>query len=155
MSFRITGLDPESFRPLFGLAEAELAARGARRYLADVSPGFPDRVELVGAAPGESLLLVNYEHQSANTPYRSRHAIFVREGAAAAYDRIGQVPRSLAIRPLSLRAFDAEGMMVDADLAQGDEIEPLIARLLADESVAYIHAHFARRGCYAAKIQRP
>jgi hypothetical protein len=155
MSFRITGLDPEPFTPLFGLDEAQLAAHGARRCIADITPGFPDRVALVDAAPGESLLLVNYEHQSADTPYRSRHAIFVREGAAAAYDRVGEVPQALLIRPLSLRAFDAEGMMVDADLVRGDEIAPLIVRLLGDESVAYIHAHFAKRGCYAAKIERP
>ena len=75
MSFRITGLDPKPFAPLFGLVEPELAARGARRVIADATPGFPDRVELRDAAPGETMLLVNYEHQSADTPYRSRHAI--------------------------------------------------------------------------------
>jgi hypothetical protein len=154
MSFRITGLSPEPFTPLFGLPEHELVDEGARRVTADVKPGFPDRIELRDAEPGESLLLVNYEHQSAATPYRSRHAIFVREGAAAAYDRTGEIPQALFIRPLSLRAFDSEGMMVDADLANGEEIEPLIERLFSDVSVAYIHAHFARRGCYAARIDR-
>lgn len=154
MSFRITGLSPEPFTPLFGLSERELADEGARRLTADAKPGFPDRIELRDAEPGESLLLINYEHQSAATPYRSRHAIFVREGAVAAYDRTGDIPQALFIRPLSLRAFDADGMMVDADLATGAEIEPLIERLFGDASVAYIHAHFARRGCYAARIDR-
>jgi hypothetical protein len=30
----------------------------------------------------------------------------------------------------------------------------LIARLFADPRVAYIHAHNAKRGCYAARIER-
>jgi hypothetical protein len=59
MSFRITGLAPDAFQPLFGLSEAELAARGVKRYAVDKKPGFPDRVELRDAAPGESVLLLN------------------------------------------------------------------------------------------------
>src|SRR5262249_26987467 len=60
MSFRITGLSPDPFRPLFGLPDEELARHGARRYRADAKPGYPDRVELRDAEPGETLLLVNY-----------------------------------------------------------------------------------------------
>lgn len=41
-----TGLPLASFRPLFGLDEASLAARGARRVIADAKQGFPDRVAL-------------------------------------------------------------------------------------------------------------
>jgi len=58
------------------------------------------------------------------------------------------------VRPLSLRAFDAAGMMVDGDLVDGSEAERLIERLFADAQVAYIHAHYARRGCYAGLIRR-
>lgn len=53
MPFRIRGLDPEPYRHLYGLTDAELAARTARRLVADTSPGFPDRVELRDAEPGE------------------------------------------------------------------------------------------------------
>jgi hypothetical protein len=80
MSFRITGLEPDTYRPLFDLSETELAARNMRRYVADKTPGFPDRVELRDAEPGEAVLLLNYTHQPANTPYRASHAIFVAEG---------------------------------------------------------------------------
>jgi hypothetical protein len=153
MSFRITGLSPEPFRPLFGLPEDELARRGARRYVAD-GPGFPDRIEISDAAPGETLLLVNYLHQAADTPYRSSHAIFVRERDVAPTDMVGEVPPAMRARPLSLRAFDAAGMMVDGDLVDGAEAERLIARLFEDPVVAYIHAHYARRGCYAGLIER-
>ncbi|MFL6857052.1 MAG: DUF1203 domain-containing protein [Allosphingosinicella sp.] len=153
MSFRITGLSPEPFRPLFGLADAALARRGARRYVAD-GPGFPDRIEISDAAPGETLLLVNYLHQPADTPYRASHAIFVRERAVAPTDMVGEIPPAMRVRPLSLRAFDAEGLMVDGDLIDGAAAESLIARFFADSRVAYIHAHYAKRGCYAARIDR-
>ncbi|SMF02064.1 Protein of unknown function [Tistlia consotensis] len=154
MSYRITGLSPAPFRPLFGLSEAALAAEGARRVVADEKPGFPDRIELRDAEPGEALLLVNYLHQPAGTPYRSSHAVFVLEGATETYDRIGEVPAPLLARTLSLRAFDAGHMMIDADLVEGAALEPLIERFLADPKTAYLHAHYARRGCYAARIER-
>ncbi len=154
MTFRITGLPAADFASLFGLSDAELARHGATRVVADQSPGFPDRIELRDAEPGETLLLLNYEHQSACNAYRARHAIFVREGARAAYDRIGEVPAVLRVRTISLRAFDAQDLMVDAELAEGRELEAAIERLLARADVAYIQAHYAKRGCYAARIER-
>lgn len=59
MHYRITGLDPAPFRHLYGLPEDALAAQGVKRYIADAKPGFPDRVEIRDAEPGESLLLLN------------------------------------------------------------------------------------------------
>lgn len=154
MDYRITGLSPEPFRHLYGLSDAELAGHGAVRYVADSKPGYPDRVEVRDAEPGESLLLVNHTHQPADTPYRSSHAIFVLEGAEATYDRVNEVPQALKVRPISLRAFDSGHMIVQADLARGDEVEALIRRYLADPGTAYLHAHYAVRGCYAARIDR-
>jgi hypothetical protein len=154
MSFRITGLDAKPFRHLYGLSDSELAAHGAIRYVAESKPGYPDRVEMRDVEPGESVLLVNFEHQPADGPYRSSHAIFVREGANESYDRVGDVPESMRIRLLSLRAYDAKGMMLDADVVEGDGVETLINRMFEDPNVAYIHAHNARRGCYAARIDR-
>jgi hypothetical protein len=154
MSFRVTGLSPEPFRPLFGLSGEDLARRGARRYVADSPFGFPDRIEISDAAPGETLLLVNYVHQAADTPYRASHAIFVRERDVAPTDLVDDLPPAMRVRPLSLRAFDAEGLMVDGDLVDGAAAESMIERLFADSSVAYIHAHYARRGCYAGLIER-
>ena len=153
MPFRVTGLSPEPFRPLFGLTDEALARRGARRYVAH-GPGFPDRIEISDAAPGETLLLVNYLHQPADTPYRASHAIFVREREVAPTDLVDDIPPAMRTRPLSLRAFDKDGLMVDGDLIDGAEAERLIARFFALPEVAYIHAHYARRGCYAGRIDR-
>ena len=153
MTYRISGLSPEPFRHLFGLSESELSEQGAKRYIADESP-FPDRIELRDADPGEALLLVNYAHQPADTPYRSSHAIFVLEGAEQAVEIHNRVPEVMRRRPLSLRAFDGDHMMMDADLVGGAEAEALIERLFANPEVAYIQAHSAKRGCYAARIDR-
>ena len=118
MSYRITGLDPAPFRNLFGLPERKLAKLNVKRVVADAKPGYPDRVELRDAEPGETLLLLNYLHQPAETPYKSGHAIFVREGAVTAYKGVDAIPECLRLRPISLRAFDISGMMVDADLGE-------------------------------------
>ena len=154
MPFRITGLDPAPFRTLYGLPDDALAARGVRRYVADAKPGFPDRVEVRDAEPGESLLLLNYTHQPANTPYRASHAVFVREGAEKAYDEVNEIPAALRARTISLRAFDADHTMVDADLVDGHELASLIVRFFADPAVGYLQAHYAKRGCYAARVER-
>lgn len=154
MSFRITGLDPGPFRHLFGLPAEELRTHGVVRCVVDVKPGYPDRIEVRDAEPGESVLLLNYLHQPARNAYRSSHAIFVREGATAAYDRVNDVPEAMRIRPISLRAFDADDLMIDADVIGGHELDGLIERFLADPRVTYLQAHYARRGCYAARIVR-
>lgn len=154
MGFLISGLDPAPFRPIYGLAPDALAARGIERHLATGMPGFPDRVELRDAAPGETLLLLNYMHQPAATPYRASHAIYVREGAESPARLENQVPEMLRVRLLSVRAFDATGRMVDADVVAGSELEALITRLFANPDAACLHAHFAKRGCYAARIDR-
>ena len=125
MAFRITGLSPEPFRRLFGLPDDELARQSVKRYVADRPQAFPCRIEMRDAAPGETVLLLNHVCQPADTPYRASHAIFVREGAAVAYDQIDDVPAVMRARLLSLRAFDADGMMLDADVVEGAAIEPL------------------------------
>ncbi len=154
MSFRVAGLSPEPFRHLFGLPDDELARQGVHRFVADAQSRFPDRIELRDVAPGESVLLLNYLHQPADSPYRSSHAIFVREGAQQARVMVDEVPEALQTRPLSLRAFDDRGMIVAAELADGSQMAAAVERLLADDRAAYVHAHFAQRGCYAARIDR-
>jgi Protein of unknown function (DUF1203) len=154
MAFRITGLSPEPFRHLFGLPDDELAEHGVKRYVADEVPGFPCRIEMRDAELGETLLLLNHTCQPADTPYRASHAIFVREGATDTYDQLDQVPEVMRRRPLSLRAYDAAGMMLDADLVEGAKIEPVIVQIFANASVEYIHVHNAKRGCYSGRIDR-
>jgi Protein of unknown function (DUF1203) len=156
MDFRITGLSPAPFRHLFGLPDAALAKHGAIRYTAHESPGFPDRIELRDAKVGETLLLLNHEHQSAASPYRSSHAIFVLEGAEQTFDRVNEVPGVMRVpgRLLSFRGFDTAHMMVEADVIACTDVEATIARFFGNPKINYIHVHNAKQGCYAGRIDR-
>ena len=154
MNFRITGLPAEHFAHLFALADAELAAHGAVRRIADArSPGYPCRVSLTDSHAGDELLLVNYEHHPVASPYRMRFAIYVRKGEET-YDRVGEVPDQLRIRTLAVRAFDENAMMLGRELVDRHDLESVIERLLADARARYLHVHFAAPGCYAARIER-
>src|ERR1700680_5109935 len=111
MSFRITGLPAEHFAHLFRLSDDELAAQGTVRRIADGrTPGYPCRVTLTDAQPGDDLLLVNYEHHPVDSPYRMRFAIYVRKGEET-YDAVDAVPQQLRVRTLAVRAFNADAMM--------------------------------------------
>jgi len=154
MDYRITGLSPEPFREFYGLPDEELAVRGVLRYIATEYSGFPDRIEMRDAKPGETLLLLNHLCQPADSPYRATHAIFVLEGAETTYDRINEIPEVMGSRLLSLRGFSKEGMMLEADVVEGSAIEPVIERLFGNQAITYIHAHNAKQGCYSGRIDR-
>lgn len=154
MDFRVTGLSAEPFQHLYELSDGELASHGVKRYLVDKNPGYPDRIEMRDAELGATVLLLNHMCQPADTPYRASHAIFVREGAIQTFDAVNQIPDVMRIRLLSLRAYSKEGMMLDADVVEGSEIEIAILRFFADPDVSYIHVHNAKRGCYSGRIDR-
>ena len=153
MSFRIRGLSPDLFNGYFAMSDAELQRAGAIRLVAD-SPGLPCRVSLEHAAVGDEMLLLNYEHQPAQTPYRARHAIYVSRASREAFDRIDVVPETILTRLVSVRAFDAAGMMVDAEVLEGTHAAEIFERYLSNPAVSYLHVHNARRGCYAARVER-
>lgn len=154
MDFRISALDIDKFRHLFGQDQTVLARHGVQQMVVDNKPGFPCRVSLRDAEVGEKVLLMNYEHQPNPTPFRSSHAIFVRENATQAVPKINEVPGMFRHRLLSVRAFDSSGMMVDADVIDGERLEQLIERLLANNLADYLHVHNAKLGCYAARVAR-
>ena len=155
MSFVVTGLSAAPFKPLFALSDEALAERRILRRTVDAPQGFPCRVTLEDAPVGETVLLLNYEHQPADTPFRASHAIYVREGDHPTRRDVDAIPPALAVRPyISLRAFTAEGMMIDAEVAAGSDLAPVIERLLERPDAAYLHAHYAGMGCYAARIDR-
>jgi hypothetical protein len=154
MDYQICALSADEFTHLRGLDDESLAKNGARRMKVVSKPGYPCRVTLEDADIGESVLLVNYQHLAVSTPYRSAHAIFVREGATTCAPFVNRIPEQLRTRLLSIRAFEANGMMVDADVVHGKESEALVRRLLDDQSVDYLHIHNAKQGCYAARVDR-
>ena len=153
MNYQLRGLEPAPFEKLFELDDEALAARGMRRMRSDQPVGFPCRVSLEDTPVGEEVILLPFNHQDSHSPYRASGPIFVRRGRTAARI-VNELPSYLTLRPLSVRAYDAADEMVDADVVDGAAAEPLIQRYLARADVAYLHVHFARRGCYACRVDR-
>ncbi len=154
MSFIIRGLDPAEFQPLFALSDEALAERGIIAKVVDRKPGFPCRISLEDAEPGERVLLLNYESHRAATPYRSAFAIYVRDRVSAGAYR-DALPPVMEKRPIALRVFDADGMLIGADLGhEGAETKAKIEAIFKNPAAAYIHAHNAMHGCFAAEVRR-
>jgi hypothetical protein len=150
--FQIQPLPAADFSYLSSLSDEELAAQKIQVHISDGA--FPCRVSLADAAEGTRVYLLNFEHQPGETPYRSRHAIFVAEGAEESHPEPDVVPEVLARRLLSVRAFNRGHEIIDADVIAGREVAGLIGKFFDNPQVDYIHLHFAGRGCYAAKVTR-
>jgi len=152
MTYRITGLDPAPYKPLFGLSDAELARRGVIRMIVSKKPSFPCRVSLADREIGDTVLLLNHISNDVANPYRATHAIFVADAEQAKF--VDEIPPVFEKRVLSLRGFDKDGMMTDAILAQPGEADAGIRNLFDNPKIEAIHAHNAARGCFSAKIER-
>ena len=153
MNFRISGLPAAQFSEWFDLSDAQLRQRHALRVVADRKPGFPCRISLTDAEPGDEVLLINYAHLAEDSPYRASHAIYIRRGETT-FDTPGDVPAMLRSRLLSVRGFDARHLLTAADVVDGAALEDAIGRLFADPATRYLHVHFAKPGCYAARVER-
>ncbi|HXW05980.1 MAG TPA: DUF1203 domain-containing protein [Vicinamibacterales bacterium] len=154
MAFRITALNRGEFEELFPLDDEALARRGAKRYVADSKPGYPCRVSLQDAEPGERVILLPYRHQPAASPYQASGPIFVREAAQTTTLPPDTVPELLRSRLLSVRAYDRHHLMTGADVVDGRELGAFLIRTLETEEVSYVHVHFARPGCFACRVER-
>ena len=154
MSFQVSALPAGDFVDLFSLDDDALRSRGAKRCVADRSPGFPCRVSLQDAAPGETVILTPFVHQPLDTPYKASGPIFVRQAAAQCVPAVGEVPALLRLRTLSVRAYDRDALMVNAVVTDGRELEAALASLLENPDVDYLHVHFAGPGCYACRVDR-
>ena len=158
MNFRISGLPAGPFIPFFSMSDEQLLAHGARRVVAkaeDAPLMQPCRVSLRDSEPGETSILLNYQHHITPTsPYRASGPIFVRQGVRETASFVNEVPAQQRIRLLSVRAYDAQGIMVDADVTDGTEIKTIIERMFCRDDVAFLHAHYAKRGCYSCRIDR-
>jgi hypothetical protein len=154
MSFTVSGLPIETFRPLFGLDDAALAERGVLRRRVAAGDRAPCRITLEDAPVGETVLLLNYEHQAAASPYRSRYAIYVSERATETRRLTDELPGVFRGRSLALRAFDERGLLVGAELTEDEGVRAAIERQFANPEAAYLHVHNAVPGCYSARIDR-
>lgn len=154
MSYRITGLSPAPFAPLFSKSDADLKALGIERVVADAPNCYPDRITMRDADVGDSLLLLNHQHQPANSPYQSSHAIFVLEGADTTYCATDEIPPVMASRLLSLRGFNKADKIEDGRVVEGSDADATIRDMFRNDKIRYIHAHNAGHGCYSGLVER-
>lgn len=154
MSFQIHALSPAQFEPLFALSDNELNKVRTTRMIVEEKPGYPCRVSLADAEIGETVILVNFQHQPAESPYQATHAIFVRQNVEQAIPDIGVIPESIKTRLISVRAFDYRHNMINADVVDGSDLSESIQAILQDTNVAYLHLHNAKPGCFAARVTR-
>jgi len=154
MSFTICGLALEEFQSLFCLSDEALKERGIIRQKASTKPGYPCRITLDDAEPGETVLLLNYESHKTESPYRSSYAIYVRETASKSQTYTNELPPVLIGRPIALRIFNADGMLIGADLSLGEDLSEKIEKAFQLKEAEYLHAHNAMHGCFAAEIRK-
>ncbi len=154
MNFKVQGLSAKPFKHLYGKSDEELQTLGIKRYVVDRDHGFPDRIEMRDANIGERMLLLNHMSMDKPSPYQASHAIFIREGAEQRFEAVNEIPLVMTSRMLSLRAFDQEGMIIDAGLATGDEIKTSIQKFFENKAVTHVDAHNAARGCYSGRVVR-
>ena len=154
MTYRIRGLEPAQFAHHFAASESQLAQLRSRKVTAGAEGRYPCRVSLEDAAAGEELVLAHFTNHAVETPYRNAFAVYVRRGAGAAAEYVDAVPPILRHRPIALRCYDSEGNLHRAALALGDDVDAVTRNLLEDPQVAYIDAHNAMHGCFAARIER-
>ena len=151
MTYRVIGLDPKPFRPLFDLSDEQLEERGMKR-MAVTGPTFPCRISLADRPVGEQVILLNHVSHDVANPYRASHAIFVADADRAEY--VDEVPPVFEPRILSLRGFDKDGMMAEALITQPGEADSGIRKLFENPEIETIHVHNAARGCFSAKVER-
>jgi hypothetical protein len=115
----------------------------------------PCRRCLRNARPGEHLLLLPYDPFLVRSPYTGEGPVYVHaDGCAAHAAKADVLPEQVdARRQFSLRAYDDEAMLLDAEVVPGPELADRAHALLGN-GAAFLHAHFAGPGCFAFRIDR-
>lgn len=149
--FLVIPLDSSLFT---SLSHTELEEANAKWVEVDACPGFPCRVSLEDAKIGERVLALNYTHHKTNTPYRSSGPIFVRENAVTADTRVNEIPDMLRHRLLSLRGYSQDGLMLEAEVVEGMEVETCIHGIFQNARIEYIQIHNAKPGCFNCTVVR-
>ncbi len=152
--FQVVALPDMKFQRYFEMSDEQLRKHNARRLAVDKKPGFPCRVSLEDAEVGETVILLNYDHHEAASPYAAAGPIFVRESAETAQLKMNEIPEMIRHRQLSLRAYDASGYMRSAVVLPGAELSGKIREYFTDGNIAYLQVHNAGPGCFNCQIDR-
>ena len=127
------------------------------RMTATADGGFPCRVCLAYAKPGEEVLLGSYDLVKPQGVYWTPSPIFVHAEPCVPYagaDEVAEIVRRNAI--VSVRAYDARGMVLYdlGRVSDGAEVDEPLAAALGDERTEFVNIHTARPGCLLCRVER-
>ena len=132
------------------------AAAGAPDHgvvIADSLNGFPCRHCLRWAQPGERVVLFPYAAIPPGHPYSESGPIFVHADPCERYSVTREYPADFR-NGRAFRAYNANYEMIDAEVANGNEPEAVVEKLLQNPETAFVHARSVTRGCYTFGVER-
>jgi len=150
-TFRIVPLPSEVAERARRAAEAGAADHAV--VLADSPSGYPCRHCLHFAKPGERLILFPYAAIPAGHPYSESGPIFVHAEQCERYRATHEYPEDFR-RGRAFRAYNTGYDMIDAEVANVNEPEAIVEKLLQNPETAFVDARSVTRGCYTFRIQR-
>ena len=151
LEFRIVPLSTE-------LADAarRAADAGASDHAviaADSTTGYPCRHCLRWALPGEQMILFPFAAIPAGRPYAESGPIFVHAKPCERYSKTHEYPEPFR-RWRVLRAYNSKQDMIDAEIVNGNEPEPIIEKFLQNPETAFVHVRSVSHGCYTMQVER-
>jgi len=133
-----------------------LAKTGAPDHavvVADSPHGYPCRHCLHWAQPGEHVILFPYASIPAGHPYSETGPIFVHAESCERYRAPEEYPADFRNGRV-FRAYDANYNMIDAEVANENDPEAIIEKLLRNPKTEFVDARSVTRGCFTFRILR-
>src|SRR5438477_13124028 len=93
-------------------------------------------------------------HLVVDSPYRASGPVFVRETSKEVELTPCEIPDVVAGRVMSVRAYNDQGLMVNAAVTPGKELESQIEKFFGDAKISYLHLHNAGAGCDSCRVER-
>ena len=124
-----------------------------RRVVLD-EPGAPCRHCLRPGETGEEMLLFTYQPFVGDSPYAVPSPIYLHAEPCARHDPMSGVPELARVGLRAVRSYDAAHELLEGEVVDGNDIESMITRLLADDRAAYLHVHSATAGCFTCRVDR-
>ena len=106
-------------------------------------------------APGlEDFILLAYRPLADTGPYAEIGPIFIHARECTPYAEVDTFPADFAARRLVLRAYDRNGNIAGATVAQPGHAPQIAADYLLDEAIAEVHVRHESYTCFDFKIVR-
>lgn len=151
-SFRVVGIPEDVSRTV--RAEMKSPQYGHPAH-AEVAKGYgPCRSCLGTFRTGqEERLLFTYNPFAGLDDYPSPGPVFIHRETCPTYQGPG-FPPELRDLPLTFEGYGRERWIVARERVIGGQVEAALQRLLANDSVEYVHVRNTEAGCFIALVER-